>query len=340
MGLSLNIYLIVFRQMGVYGVLYSGLISNGIIALVLGAKTFVEVGVRSSWGKLVAMLRYGAPMIPSGVGMFSLNFSNRFFLSQYASLSSVGLFALGARFGFMVHVLIIQPFLEIWDAKMFQVAKQKDSETTYARVLTYFLYVVIFAALGLSVLIKDILKIIASPNFFDAHKIVPILSLAYVFMSFYYHFYVGILIKQKTVYIGLVVGGTAVINLVMNWFFIPKLGIVGAAWALATSYIAMSTATYVFSYRLYPIKYEWNRIAKLGGAALIVYVISTTITPHSITMSLLLRFLLILTFPLILWPLGFYTIAETEKLRRIPGFLSGKSKILFSANVANIRDKH
>ncbi len=326
LGLSLNIYLIVFRQMGVYGVLYSNLITNAVVAIALGIKTFVEVGSGFSWKKIVVMVKFGSPMIPSGIGMFSLNFSNRFFLTKYGTLTDVGLFALGARFGFMIHVMVIQPFLEIWDAKMFQIAKQANPEKIYARTLTYFTYVATFAALGMSLLIKDVLTIIADPSFINAYKIVPILSLGYLFMGFYYHFYVGILIKSKTIYIGIVNGATAILNFILNWIVIKHFGISGAAWVLCASYLMMSVATYVISYRLYPIKYEWARIFKIGIVAAGIYTFSLMVSEDSMALSLSLRSMMLLGYPVLLGFMKFYRKEEIIKIKELPKMVTGKIK--------------
>lgn len=322
LALSLNIYLIVFRNMGIYGVLYSGLISNGCLALFLVIKTFAEVGFRFSVKKVVAMFKYGAPMILSGAGMFSLNFSNRFFLAKYALLSDVGLFALGSRFGFMIRALVIGPFLNSWDAKIFKIAKEKDAKAIFARTLTYFVYVVIFIGLCMSVLIKDILTIMATPSFYDAHKIVPVLCLGYIFIGFYYHFYIGFLLKDKTVYIGIIVGIAALLNLILNLVLIPISGIIGAAWALTISYFTMSFVAYILAYRVYFIKYEWNRILKISCVALILYYASKMVIVDSIILSVGIRSLILLGYPTTLWIIGFYSNEEMGKIKE-------KAKSLF-----------
>jgi O-antigen/teichoic acid export membrane protein len=167
----------------------------------------------------------------------------------------------------------------------------------------------------MSVLIKDILELMATPSFYEAHKIVPVLCLGYIFTGLYYHFYVGFLLKQKTFYIGIIVGGAAVLNLILNWIFIPSLGIMGAAWGVTMSYFAMSAAAYVLSFRVYPIKYEWGRIFKIGGVAFILYYASKMVTADSIIVSVGIRSSILLGYPAALWIIGFYSHEEIEKIK-------------------------
>src|SRR5678816_2229371 len=113
-ALSLNVYFIAGLRLGVVGVLYSSLIASTIMATVLITTTLWEVGIRFSAEKLVAMLRYGIPLIPMTFGLFVLNFSDRFFLQAYTNLDTVGVYSLGYKFGMISGVLITSPFLQFW----------------------------------------------------------------------------------------------------------------------------------------------------------------------------------------------------------------------------------
>ena len=57
------------------------------------------------------------------------------------------------------------------------------------------------AGLGISVLTKDLLMIMADEKFWSAYKIVPIIVIATTIFSFHYHLNMGILISKKTKYL-------------------------------------------------------------------------------------------------------------------------------------------
>lgn len=323
-GLFMNVYLIVVLQWGVWGVLYSNLISNAAIASFLLPFTFRQIGTGFDWVKLREMLNYGAPLIPAGLGNFSLNFSNRIFLSRFVSLGDLGVFTLGSRFAFMISVLVIQPFLDIWDAKMFEVKDRQDAKKLYARVLTYSTFVTLMAALGLSVVIEDVLKILVPVEFQEAYKVVPILCLGYFFQTFYYSFYVGLLLTKKTYWIAVILGLTAFVNLVLNALWIPAYGMLGAAWAMAISYLFMSGLTYFLAMNIYWVQYEWRRIATMTVVAVGLYGVLSRVTLGNDLLSLFFKTLGTMTFPVLLYLLGFFDLEERSILKKVSTGLTEK----------------
>ena len=60
------------------------------------------------------------------------------------------------------------------------------------------------------------------------------------------------------------IAGT-VVNVVLNLILIPSHGIVGAGIALVASYAVVLALMYVLTQRLFPVPYEWGRLALLLG---------------------------------------------------------------------------
>ena len=60
------------------------------------------------------------------------------------------------------------------------------------------------------------------------------------------------------------IAGT-VVNIVLNLILIPSHGIVGAGIALVASYLVVLVLMYVLTQRLFPVPYEWGRLALLVG---------------------------------------------------------------------------
>ena len=318
LGLSMNIFLIVFLQWGIWGVLCSNVISNGVISLFLVPWALKSVGVRFRIDRFKEMVQYGFPLIPAGLANFSLNFSNRFFLNRYISLGELGLFALGSRFSFMISVLIIQPFLDIWDAKMFQIQNRKDAKKLYAKVLTYSALVTLVACLGLSLTIDSVLKFLVAQEFRGASKVVPILAMGYFFQIFYYNFYVGLLINNKTHWLAGIMLVSALVNLILNAIWIPRFGMTGAAWAMAGSYLFMGTLTYFISSRIFRVDYEWKRILVMLMVAVVFYIgLGRIEIGNRMVMSLGLKVVGVGAFPVVLYFIGFFDTEEKNRMRRM-----------------------
>jgi len=86
-NLSLNILFIVHFKMGAMGVLTGGILANTAIGLVLIPLFVKFTGFRFSLKTAIPMLVYGFPLLGNWLGMFIINFSDRFILQNYTNLT-------------------------------------------------------------------------------------------------------------------------------------------------------------------------------------------------------------------------------------------------------------
>lgn len=320
LGLSLNVYLIVGRHLGVLGSLYSGVLTQAAIATALVAVTVYEVKVAFCSAKLQQMLRFGAPLIPAGMSMFVLNFADRFFLRRYSSLSVVGTYALGYKMGMALSALLFSPFYLYWSAYMYEVAKRPDAKTQFARVQDYLTLFLTFGALGLSLFSADAIHIVAAPAYWTAAEIVPLIALSYVFSGLYYYFQLGTALCKRTEFRAYAGATSAVLNIVLNFLLIPRYHAYGAAWATLLSFLALASLSYYFSQRLYAIPYELGKFARIVAVAATIFLCSRLIPVHSTLAGIAIHASLLACFPLVLWAVNLYGQEEKNMIRKV--FLS------------------
>lgn len=316
-GLSLNIYFIVFLQLGIWGVLYSGLISCSLMSIGLSIFTFSQVKFSLSFSKLKEMLKYGLPLVPATVGTFIMTVSDRFFLQHFGTLHDVGLYSLGYKIGMAISALLVTPFLLFWGAYQFEIARKDGAQVLFSRILTYFTFILCCAALGLSLWCTDILQVMSDPKFWRAAEIIPVIALSCVFWGWSYYFQVGIQLKKKTKYIAYINGSSALVKLFLNYLLIPAFGVIGAAWGTLLTFIFVALANWVVSNKLYPIRYEYQRLAKLICVGITLFWLSTMFAPHGLTGELLMKALLWLSFPLGLFLLFFYKQDEIQQAQNV-----------------------
>ncbi|MDR4499281.1 MAG: oligosaccharide flippase family protein [Candidatus Scalindua sp.] len=327
-GLGLNIYFVVFRGMGVLGILYSGLIMSCSGSILLMVYVIKEVGIKFSIKNSKEMMRYGLPLVPSSIGMFVIHFGDRFFLQRFSDLSQVGLYSIAYKFGFMINLLIVLPFSLVWDAKMFEIEKQDDAKQVYKRVFTYFMFLLIFSFTAITILIKDAMSIVVDEKFFDAYKIVPFIACAYVFNGSCYMLRIGLYLRKKTEYIGIVTAITTCVTIVIYYILIPSMGAMGAAISTLLSFLFWNVLTYVVSQRVYKIRYEWGRIAKLCLTSILLIFFSDLIYFDHCQLSFLLKSFIILLFPLILIALYFYQKPEIDLIKKTVLKLSNSLRLI------------
>ena len=289
LNLSLSILFVVHFQMGVLGVLLSGLITGALMAAVLSVYLVRSVGVGFSMDRFQAMVRFGSPMVLWTLGSFVLVFSDRFFLNHYVGTSDVGLYALAYKFAFMLSALAFSPFDMVWEPHRYEVAKRSDAGEVYARVFLYMNVAVGLGALGISLYVKDFLGIMADPGFHPAYRIVPLLLLAQTFSHWVSYVTLGLFVSSNTRALGPIAFLAVVSTLALNFLLVPRFGIVGATYATVIAYALRFVWTYRSAQRHYPVPYGWGAVVRLyaifGVAVALRWLVHPAHLPASLAWS-------------------------------------------------------
>lgn len=286
MNLSLSILFVVHFQMGVLGVLLSGLITSGVMSSVLTVYLLRQVGVGFSMDRFKAMVRFGSPMVLWTLGSFVLVFSDRFFLNHYVGTSEVGLYALAYKFAFMLSALAFSPFDMVWEPHRYEVAKRSDAGEVYARVFLYMNVAVGMGALGISLYVKDFLGIMADPGFHPAYRIVPLLLLAQTFSHWVSYVTLGLFVSSNTRALGPIAFLAVVSTLALNFLLVPRFGIMGATWATVIAYALRFAWTYRSAQRHYPVPYGWGAVVRLYAIFCVAVALRWLVHPAHLPASL------------------------------------------------------
>ncbi|MGH9557031.1 MAG: flippase [Terriglobales bacterium] len=268
--LSLIVSLAVLRQ-GLVGALYANLFTSFLFAGVLLAFAFREVPACLVVSKLKPMIRFGAPLIITGLGSFVLVFSDRFFLRYYAGLEEVGVYALGYKLASIVVLLVTLPFSMGWQWQQFDLAKRGNAAELYAKIQTYLWFVSVFCALGVSVLARDVLPFLAPPAYAQAASVVPLIALSYVLVNARTVIQSELYVKGATQRAALVAVIVTAANLTLNYLLIPRYLVMGAAMATVASYGLSLVLTSVVAHKLNPVPYEYGRNGLALAAAGVAY---------------------------------------------------------------------
>lgn len=315
LAISLNIYFVALLKLGVKGILYSTIITSGLLGFYLIFTILSQVKFSFQISYLIKMLKYGLPFIPTEIAMFILNWSDRYFLRIYNTVQSIGIYALAYKIAMIIVVLVTHPFNLVWAAYMFEIEKKQNSKELYARIATYYMFVLILIGLFLCVYAKEIITIIAPPSYLKAYKVIPLLVMSMIFMTSVAVLRTGILVTRKTSYLPIMVGLAAIINIFLNFLLIPKYEIEGAAIATAISFFVRAFGIYLISQWLYSIPFEYSRIFKLILAAIIIFEISSLFSIDSLWLSIVIKSSILCLFPIILYILKFLTTEETTFLK-------------------------
>ncbi len=286
LSLGFNILFVVLLGMGVNGVVTGGLIASALIGSVLFFYLIRQVGVGFSKEIFAPMIRYGFPLIGTWLGMYLINFGDRFLLQRLLpssdSLTSVGIYSLAYKFGMLPNFLVLSPFIMFWGPKQFQIVREPGAQGIFSRVFNYYSFLQFFFGLGLCALVHNIIRIIADPRYLSSARYVPLIVLAYVCYGVYLYVQFGILYKKKTRYLALNTLAMALLNVTLNVIFIPLYGVMGSAIATLAAIFLMMLVALFMSQRLYRIPYDYGRVLKMLAVAVVLYLAAERVNPGNI----------------------------------------------------------
>ncbi|HOX25961.1 MAG TPA: polysaccharide biosynthesis C-terminal domain-containing protein [Candidatus Krumholzibacteria bacterium] len=316
-NVGLNIWFIVGLDLGVLGIILATLVTAVVVFLFMTVPLCARLGLRFDRGMLREMWTFGWPMIFSQAGGFVVHLSDRLFLKAYCSVAAAGIYSLGYRFGTLPSVFLSEPFNQTWMPRRFEVAKEPGSERVFGRIFTYYLVLIAFAGLLVACLTTDILRLMSDPSYWTAASVVPVIVLANIIFTFHYHFNIGLMLADKTKYLGYINVANAALVLLLNWLLIPRYASMGAAIATLIAFVAKSGATFVLGRRFYRIHFEGVRAAKLVAVAAVVYVGVNRLELATPLASLILKgSVIVAAYPLLLVAVGFVNSEERARAGR------------------------
>lgn len=270
----LNVYFVWSLRLGVQGVLMGNCISTSVaiaVALILLRR---RADLRVSPALVRPLLGFGLLIVPVALAGWIMGMADRYFLKFYGQLAAVGVYSLGYKLGMVLDVLIVSPFQLAWPPFSFAISEKPGHREVYARALTYLTLVASAAVLAISMLAPVALRLATHPDYFGAASVVPLIALAYAFNGLHYCVSPGIHLRHQTRWLPVLVATAAALNVVLCVVLIPRIGMMGAAWATTASFALLAAATFAVSQTLYPIAYEYGRLARVVGAAVAIYVLS------------------------------------------------------------------
>lgn len=313
----LNVLFIVSYKMGILGILYSSLIVRAVISLSMTAAILWRTGLSFSASVSRDLFKYGLPIIPSNLANTAVKQSDKYFVLYLLSAADMGVYSVALKFGNTLHQMLTIPFNMAWVPRRFEIMNRPEAGQVYARVFTYSSLLLIYLGLALSVLIPEILRVMVTPEFRKAGQIVPLVVLSMIIFNCHYHFDFGILQSRKTQYLAYINFAAAILNLITNLLFIRAYGVLGAVCSSVTVLSVQAFLLYFVSNRLFPIPYEFSRIAVYLLVALATYFLSTIPIPYGYYLALPLKFFLLALYPFALTLFGAITSEEIQKMRQV-----------------------
>jgi O-antigen/teichoic acid export membrane protein len=328
---GLTVVLVVGAGEGARGLLVGSYASGAAFVLGLIVLQRRRLSLFFDSALLRRLLRFGLPTMPAEVSLYLLNFVDRIIIVRSLGLAEAGLYSLAVKFAQAVNVLV-RGFQLAWPPLAYSIRDDGEARRTYATVVTLFVAGCAFVVTGMWLFSRWIVRALAAPKFFDSYEAVGLISTAVTLYAVYMVLVVILGRTGRTEFNLPATLAALAANVFLNLILVPPLGIVGAGLALVASYVVVLALMYVFTQRLFPVPYQWGRLARVVMTAAALVGAGELLMPTSGAAGLLGRAGLFAAYPLALLASGFFTPGERVWLSRLrhPGELAASFQRLRS----------
>ena len=337
--LGLTIYFILELDRGLEGIFEAQII--GFLVFFLVNLKFILRNIRPVFEGFILkeMLSFSYPLAISSVSGVLLTVTDRYALRYIGGLDDMGLYNLGFKVANILKIFVITSVTSAIVPLKFKMMDKPGSKRFYSKIMTYTAYGFIILLLLISLYSKEAIRVLAqNREYWTAYQVVPLLCFAQFFELLRKNANFGLVVEKKTKVISYLTILISTLNIGLNIVLVYYFSAMGAATALLLSQALFFVFIYVNAQRFYSIPYEIKKVMLMifVGAA-IVTISYIFINDLELLPRILLKLLLIILFPVILYFFNFY---EPIELNRLKGaWHKWKKPQNWVKNIKNIRIK-
>ncbi|HAU66095.1 MAG: Membrane protein involved in the export of O-antigen and teichoic acid [Candidatus Uhrbacteria bacterium GW2011_GWF2_39_13] len=248
-----------------------------IIALVLGSfvnliVSLMYVGKRIGWNvlipslnknDLILILKTAFPFALGALFVKVYSYIDTIFISKFLDAASLGFYAIAYKFTYAFQFLPMAFVAALYPGMSALVDKDPDAlEAVLHRSMWYVALISAPIVFGLYAIASEVVQL-AGPEYLSATIVLQVLI--FVLIPLFLDFPIGSLLNAsnrqsiKTA----IMGGTMLINVILNAVLIPRIGILGAAYASLFSFLFMFLAGFYFIRRVIPAFSYWRLLKTL-----------------------------------------------------------------------------
>jgi O-antigen/teichoic acid export membrane protein len=294
MTVAFTVALVVLAHQGARGLLLGNFGASAIVVLGLWWVLRDRFSLRVNAADLREMLRFGLPTVPADASVYGLQVADRFYLFREYSHTAAGRYAYAIRLATVVFVAV-RGFQYAWPPLAYSVESDEEAGRLYSLVSTYYALATGIVVCAVALLGHWLVHLLAGGNsgYFGAERALPWLALGWALYGLYLVF-LAISARARVTSRNFPAAACGLAaNIVLLLVLVPRsgagLGIAGAGLALCGAYLVMLLVMYALTRRLFPVGFEWRRLAQLTAILAGVAVSGELLLPTHGLLGLALR---------------------------------------------------
>lgn len=237
-----NVLLLTVFNIGIRGYLLSNIFATGISLLIstFAGKVIIDIkNAKTNWKLLKEMLIYSSPLILNDLSWWVIHSSDKYMVEVMIDESALGLFTAATKIPALINVLI-SIFGQAWNISSIKEMDSSNDTSFYSKVFEGYTFMAFCSCVFLVTIIKPFMSIYVGKEFNDAWMYVPLLLVSAVFAAVSSYFGQLYAALKKSVNNMLTTLTAAIINIIVNYFFILLVGVWGAVIGTVVSYIVVA----------------------------------------------------------------------------------------------------
>lgn len=297
----LSLYLLTHTNLRANAVIWGFLISQSLFGLFFYTYQFIKGRCFYDSKYWKHGITYNIPLIPHYLSLVVLGQIDRVLIGHYCGKDKSGIYGLAFQVSMLMNVIIggINGSLVPWIYEKF---KNKDFNSVKEESNRLVFLIGLLTAMAMLVT-PELIKIIGTPEYYDAIWIIPAVTLS-VFFTFVYGLYACVeFYYGATKYVMFATTTGAILSITMNVILLPRLGYLSAGYTSLTCYTVFLIMHYIFmkkvskqqvgSIRIFDNVYIWRMCLIMFAVMLISLVLYKYIVIRYFVIALIALWLFI-----------------------------------------------
>jgi O-antigen/teichoic acid export membrane protein len=335
--LASTIYFLKFGQKGLVGIYEAQIIGNILFLIITSKYILTSIEFKFSRSILKEIIKFSLPLALASLSNVLLVVFDRYVLNYKSTLLNVGIYTQGYKIANTTKVFIISSVQLALAPAVFKIMNRPDHKMIYSKIMTWFTIVVVYFSLFLSLFGLEVTKLFTTGTiYWDAYKIIPILSLGIIFGMLKDVSVTGLQITKRTSIIGIMLTLIAIFNLGINMTLIPIWGIFGAAISSVISQMVFFIILFIYAQKYYYIPYRLDKVTIIIITGSILYLIGSYTNNKIFEIRVIVKSILLLTFPIILF---FFKVVDSKEIAMIKSLIDNVKTIFRTSKKGELEEK-
>lgn len=301
LNLIFNVIFVFIYRLSIAGIIFAQLASSMFLLLILSRVISKEYVIRIDKNITKILLKFAYPLMFAGFLSAAVDVADRFILNYFLGTSEVGIYSLAYRIAMVMNVFVIS-FRTAWSPYSLNLFYTNDYKKSYGSTLSKLVAIGCVILLLLSLFSRYLFEIniggiiLFNPVYKSGIVILPLVLIGYIFSGISSFYSVYPYISNKSYHFLASDFIAFISNIIINIIFIPKYGIIGAAFATAMGFLLGAAYLFFISRGQIKIDYQTKKLSVIIISALIFLFLGLNLKNIFIDLAVIVAYLLTLQY--------------------------------------------